>query len=372
MHPPKGSAQNNYPPNGYPQNKYPQGGYPQGGYPHGGYPHGGYPHGGYPQGGYPQGGYPQGGYPQGGYPQGGYPQGGYPPNIYPPTGYIQNNNNEYVLELENFSHVLSDSRRQDVFIVNINKPIRLQRGKFISILGESGCGKTTLLTLMGLLRAPNIQNKGPAVFNMKIYDEYQNTSCINYNVLDLWKKRKFKKLEELRRKYIGFALQEGELLLSHSVSQNIAVPLALNGIVGKEAKARIQYLLSEFKLNTPKDLTHANVGKLSGGEKQRVVLARAIAHSPQLVFVDEPTAALNRDLARSSLQNLQNIQSQSTIVMITHDELLAKEFSDVIIRMQPKGPEGYVSEICDNQKQVETGVPENNPVGSIISNSPVN
>lgn len=250
------------------------------------------------------------------------------------------------LELRNFKHVLSASNRDDHFSVFVDR-LTLERGRFISILGESGCGKTTLLTLLGLLRAPSRPGDGETpVFHMTIQTE---GSFQTIDILDLWKRRSYQKLEELRRRYLGFALQEGELLLSHTVSQNIAVPLALNGITGKKAESRVRQLLEAFGLSTEnRDLGNAKVQRLSGGEKQRVVLARSIAHAPQLVFIDEPTAALNRDLARSALQNLKEIQSGSTIVMITHDELLAKEFSDVIVRMKPDGNSGYVDSIENN------------------------
>ena len=99
-------------------------------------------------------------------------------------------------------------------------------------------------------------------------------------------------------------------------------------------------------------LANARVNKLSGGEYQRVVLARAIAHNPDLIFVDEPTAALNQELARRSLGILKAMQNDErrAVLMITHDEDLAKEFSNVIIRMAPvRGmPAGHIASIQRN------------------------
>ena len=95
----------------------------------------------------------------------------------------------------------------------------------------------------------------------------------------------------------------------------------------------------------------SRINKLSGGEYQRVALARAIAHRPTLVFVDEPTAALNRELARGALEQLRKLQREDgqhgAVVMITHDEDLADEFADMIIRMAPckDRPAGEVVEI---------------------------
>ena len=96
------------------------------------------------------------------------------------------------------------------------------------------------------------------------------------------------------------------------------------------------------------------MNKLSGGEYQRVVLARAVAHRPAIVFVDEPTSALNRELARTALRLLKEARGErggrNATVMITHDEVLAMEFADLIVRMAPlKGrTAGEVVEIVEN------------------------
>ncbi len=96
---------------------------------------------------------------------------------------------------------------------------------------------------------------------------------------------------------------------------------------------------------------NARVNKLSGGEYQRVSLARAIAHHPRLIFVDEPTAALNREMARGALETLRELLNHATrpsaTVMITHDEELAHEFANVTIRMAPvrNRPAGRVEEV---------------------------
>ena len=184
-----------------------------------------------------------------------------------------------------------------------------------------------------------------------------------HDLKHLWCRNRQRRLEHLRRRYIGFALQSGELLNSLKVWENIAVPLRLNGVRRRKCRARVSYLLTCFGLNdnghvamhdsedellegkpvssaAENRLANARVNKLSGGEYQRVVLARAIAHQPRLVFVDEPTASLNRELARTSLQQLKQSLLAGTdpgaVVMVTHDEVLASEFADVIIRMAPE------------------------------------
>ena len=265
---------------------------------------------------------------------------------------------KYVLELKNYNHVLSDPARNDTFTVRIEKAIQLERGKFVSILGDSGCGKTTLLTLLGLLRAPDLNiassdssdNRPGFVYNF-IDDDGKE---LKIDVFEHWHRRKHKVLETIRRKYIGFALQSGELLMAFNVRQNIEVPLHLNGIFGKDAAARVDQLLDAFELQSKdqsgKSLGNSLISKLSGGEFQRVVLARSIAHSPQLILIDEPTSALNRELAIKALIQLKQMKETSsdkptTIVMITHDRQLAYDFSDVIVQMAPDGNAGYIKDI---------------------------
>jgi ABC-type lipoprotein export system ATPase subunit len=238
-----------------------------------------------------------------------------------------------VIEVDGLEHQLRDSESGDTFTLCIDKPLTIHAGSFTTILGPSGCGKTTLLTLVGLLRKPS---KPKEIKTFHIYGDKM------YDLADLWYRGSERQIERLRRQFIGFALQSGELLSSLTVSENIAVPLRLNGVSESQCRKRVTELLNAFDLGGEvkgNRLAHARINKLSGGEFQRVVLARAIAHSPKIVFVDEPTSALNRELARKALMQLKNLQcekeSTTAVVMITHDETLSEEFSDQIIRMAP-------------------------------------
>jgi ABC-type lipoprotein export system ATPase subunit len=281
-----------------------------------------------------------------------------------------------VLEVDGLEHQLFDPESGDTFTLCIDKSLTIRAGSFTTILGPSGCGKTTLLTLIGLLRKPS---KPKEIKTFKIYTlngleaEHGKRSIAErlvqgrslppapatvYDLADLWYRGYERQIEKLRRKFIGFALQSGELLNFLTVSENIAVPLRLNGFTESQCKKRVSELLDAFELGGDakgKRLAHARINKLSGGEFQRVVLARAIAHSPQIVFVDEPTSALNRELARKALQQLKTLQSNNNnaldkttaVVMITHDERLSEEFSDQIVRMVPetKRAAGRIAEI---------------------------
>ncbi|MEZ6044048.1 MAG: ATP-binding cassette domain-containing protein [Planctomycetaceae bacterium] len=257
-----------------------------------------------------------------------------------------------VLRVGNLEHRLHDAVSGESFTITLSQELSLQAGVFAALLGPSGCGKTTLLTVLGLLRQPSAPE---SIGAFEISTNSAEEDAKTYDVKEIWKKKRFKEIEALRRKHIGFALQSGELLNSLTVEENISLPLRLNGWSAAEASKRVDELLRYFSLYDDNDhsrrLATSRINKLSGGEYQRVVLARSIAHKPRLVFVDEPTSALNRELAYSSLATLKRSllegETPSAVIMITHDEQLADDFADVVIRMEPeKGrAAGSVTEI---------------------------
>jgi ABC-type lipoprotein export system ATPase subunit len=258
--------------------------------------------------------------------------------------------NAPVLVVEDLQQRLVDRQSGEQFVVTLEGRLEIPRGAFVAILGPSGCGKTTLLSVLGLLRRPtNVESLG--AFQISGSDARGHQAV--HDVKQLWRRGRQRRIEQLRRRHIGFALQSGELLSSLQVWENIALPLRLNGAAAGECRRRGGELLAAFGLaedgaasvasengRTNGRLAHARVNKLSGGEYQRVVLARAIAHRPGIVFVDEPTSALNRELARTSLEQLRQSQLEragaGAVVMITHDEQIAAEFADMVVRMAPE------------------------------------
>jgi putative ABC transport system ATP-binding protein len=285
----------------------------------------------------------------------------------------ESDKNPVVLKLAGLRQRLTDKARHDHFTVYVDGLIELRSRDMIGLLGPSGCGKTTLLTILGLLRAPS-STRDLELFDLHIPSLSDCESDSRWSRIDikaLWEKNKVEQIEKLRRNHFGFALQSGELLASLTVNENIAVPLRLNAWSGKKVDARVKELLRQFHLDRSKHGlavsgnhgSESNIGsngicfgnnrvnRLSGGEYQRVVLARAIAHKPAVVFVDEPTSALNRELAHQALTvvcDLQQNQDRPGITfMITHDEHLATEFCNVIVRMAPKRnePAGEVVEV---------------------------
>ena len=273
-----------------------------------------------------------------------------------------------VLRIDNLRHVLSDPGRSDQFEVTLDRPLAINEGSFVAILGPSGCGKTTLLTILGLLRRPD------QVGEFVIHHRSAEGEIIPHDVASLWQTNAQAQIEALRRECIGFALQSGDLISSLTVGENIAMPLRLNGMGHSETNARVNHLIDAFDLEADAESSHdasknsaatfslrdSRVNKLSGGQYQRVVLARAIAHKPRIAFVDEPTAALNRQLAEKSLEQLRNSLSTGempgAVAMITHDERLAREFANMTVRMEPTdgGAAGRVVDISYSSTEGRT------------------
>lgn len=260
-----------------------------------------------------------------------------------------------ILNVEDLEQQLFDPDRGDRFTVNVDQPICLNAGDFAALLGPSGCGKTTLLSVLGLLRKPSNPAEITA-FEFGIDTDESGEPNETVDVKDAWSRNDRALIERLRRKHVGFALQSGELLSSLTVAENIRIPLELNEFPEDVIASRVDELIEAFGLKRKREsgsgdisLANSRVNKLSGGEYQRVVLARAIAHKPDLIFVDEPTAALNHELARRSLNKLIEMQEnhQCAVLMITHDEHLAEEFANIIIRMEPVSgePAGHIASI---------------------------
>ena len=290
-----------------------------------------------------------------------------------------------VLRLQGLKHELIDREKNESFTVFVEQDLEFRSRDFIGVLGPSGCGKTTLLTILGLLRLPNNLDR---LEHFELFVPQRNTNDLKLiDLKEAWKQRRRKLIERVRREHMGFALQSGELVSSLTVTENIQVPLLLNGWPRTRLNARCQELLGQFRLNRIQGETSeavstdgqssgskesdaswrakrnvlavSRINRLSGGEYQRVVLARAISHRPSVVFIDEPTSALNRELANDALTVMQDLQRDNPqpgiTFMITHDEELAEKFCSVIVRMAAKKnePAGEVVEVI----RKETSLP---------------
>ena len=184
--------------------------------------------------------------------------------------------------------------------------LTVNRGSFIAIMGPSGSGKSTLLHLAGILDTPS---KGTVLMDGKNIKEYTTNEQAT-----------------LRRKNIGFIFQRFNLMPQLTALENVMLPM-ISQDSGKAKK-----LLDKVGLSDKYDRYHT---QLSGGEQQRVSIARALANSPSLLLADEPTGELDTENAKIIMELLQELNEKDglTIVGVTHNPLSAK-YADNVIKMQ--------------------------------------
>lgn len=198
--------------------------------------------------------------------------------------------------------------------------LSIEQGEVVSIVGRSGAGKTSLLQILGTLDRPDTGN---ADSNTKPQIE-----IAGIDVLRL----KDKDLSTFRNRHIGFVFQFHQLLPEFSALENIMMPALIAGTPTQEARKRAEELLKFLGLS---NRTKHRPNELSGGEKQRVAVARAIMNRPDVIFADEPSGSLDSQNKQDLHQLFFDLRREfgQTFVIVTHDEGLA-EMSDRIIRMQ--------------------------------------
>lgn len=190
--------------------------------------------------------------------------------------------------------------------------LHIKEGEFVSIVGASGAGKTTLLQIIGTL---DTDNEGEVIIN-------------GVNI----KKLSDKELSAFRNKQLGFVFQFHQLLPEFTALENVCMPGLIARRNSKEVEEKAKELLTKLGLQ---DRFHHKPNELSGGEKQRVAVARALINDPKLILADEPSGSLdsgNKKELHSLLRKLCN-EYGLTILLVTHDNELA-ETSDRIIEMR--------------------------------------
>ena len=178
----------------------------------------------------------------------------------------------------------------------------IERGKVVSIVGPSGAGKTTLLQIMGTL-------------------DKADSGSINIDGVDVMKLSDAKR-SAFRNKHMGFVFQFHQLLPEFTALENVMMPALIGGTSRREAKKRAEELLAFMGLS---DRASHKPSELSGGEKQRVAVARALVNKPDVVFADEPSGSLdtqNKQELHRLFFDLRDRMGQ-TFVIVTHDEQLA-------------------------------------------------
>jgi len=185
----------------------------------------------------------------------------------------------------------------------------LYRGEFLAVVGESGVGKSTLLQVLGTLDDPDSGQaylEGSSLFILSQRERAQ-----------------------LRNKSIGFVYQAHHLIPELNALENVMLPLLVSGMKKKEAEQNATDLLVQLGL---KDRLSHVPAKLSGGEAQRVAVARALVGKPGLLLVDEPTGNLDEATAKGVFQAMQDLCQQvgTSVIMVTHSMVLASQVDRVL------------------------------------------
>ena len=213
-----------------------------------------------------------------------------------------------MLRLDNITkeYITGDSK------VEALKGITLQfrKSEFVSILGQSGCGKTTLLNIIGGL---DRYTTGDLVINGRSTKEFKDKDWDMY-----------------RNHSIGFIFQNYNLIPHQTVLSNVELALTLSGVSKAERKKRAIKALEDVGL---KEQIHKKPNQLSGGQMQRVAIARALVNDPEIILADEPTGALDTSTSIQVMEILKKISKDKLIIMVTHNPDLANKYSSRIIKI---------------------------------------
>jgi putative ABC transport system ATP-binding protein len=190
-----------------------------------------------------------------------------------------------------------------------NVSFNVEKGEFIGIMGPSGSGKTTLLNLISTIDKPT---SGKILINGQ--DPYQ---------------LKKERLAEFRRKELGFVFQDFNLLDTLTLGENIMLPLTLENVDSELIDEKVQSISQKLGIDT---ILNKRTYEVSGGQKQRTAIARAVIHQPKLLLADEPTGNLDSKASKDVMQTLQmlNEKDQTTMLMVTHDPYAASYCHRVI------------------------------------------
>lgn len=216
--------------------------------------------------------------------------------------------NECALKLVNITKTYGSADFEVHALKNVS--INFRKNEFVSILGHSGCGKTTLLNIVGGLDRYTtgdliIEGKSTKNYNDKDWDAYRN-NCI------------------------GFIFQSYNLIPHQTVLANVEIALELSGISKRERRNRALEILKKVGLSGQEK---KKPNQLSGGQMQRVAIARALINDPEIILADEPTGALDTETSVQVMDLLKEIANDKLVIMVTHNPDLAAKYSNRIIRL---------------------------------------
>ncbi len=213
-----------------------------------------------------------------------------------------------VLRIEGLTKVFGSGRLEVRALEDIH--LSISAGDLVALMGPSGSGKTTMLLCTSLILEPTA---GKIVFDGKTI--YEN----GWTGVDI---------RRLRREKFGFVFQAQSLIPFLTAQQNVLFPLSLVGIKGEAAQTRVRGLLEFLEITERGDYLPA---LLSGGEQQRLAIARALANNPKLILADEPTAALDTARGKRVMELLKKIAKErnTAVITVTHDVRMVEGFDCV-------------------------------------------
>ena len=214
-----------------------------------------------------------------------------------------------MLELKNISKIYKTGNFEQVALDDVS--IAFRENEFVSILGQSGGGKTTLLNIIGGLDQYTsgdllIDGKSTKDFTDNDWDYYRNVS-------------------------VGFVFQSYNLISHQSILSNVELALTLSGVSKDNRRKRAIEALEKVGL---KDHIKKKPAELSGGQMQRVAIARALVNNPEIVLADEPTGALDSETSKQIMDLLKEIAKDRLVIMVTHNPDLAKTYSNRIVNIK--------------------------------------
>lgn len=211
-----------------------------------------------------------------------------------------------LIELHDINRVFGIGEAESYALQNFY--LQVKPGEFIMIMGSSGCGKTTLLNILGFLDRPT---SGQYFLNQTPTSHFSN-----------------RRLAKLRSQKIGIIFQEYNLIPTLTVLENVALPLIYAGVSHTKAIIKASETLKNFDLQTKE---YYYPYQLSGGQKQRVAIARALVANPEIILADEPTGSLDTKSSEIVMQELHRVhQAGNTIIMVTHNPALTKYATRVL------------------------------------------
>lgn len=209
-------------------------------------------------------------------------------------------------------HIVKEYYAGDQVIKAVNDlSVTFRDNEFVSILGQSGCGKTTFLNIIGGL---DQYTSGDLIINGKSTKEYTDKDWDTY-----------------RNHRIGFIFQSYNLIMHQTVLKNVEMSLTLSGVPKEERRKRALAALEKVGLGSQVDKKPT---QMSGGQMQRVAIARALVNDPEIVLADEPTGALDSETSVQIMDLLKEIAKDRLVIMVTHNPELAERYSTRIVRLK--------------------------------------